>query len=332
MRKTLKIIFPFLFGAAILGWMYRGFPLDKIENTLCDGMNWGWIAASLFFGVVPQVVRGLRWHQALEPLDEHPLRRHCVEAVFLSFAASLLVPRIGEITRCGTLKKTDGTSFTKALGTVVTERVVDTLLVLLIVGSVFLWQLPIFLRFFSTTGTNWESSVGRFTTTGYVVTLVCLVCAMALVAFMVWKLNAFNKLRGGFLKLWEGINSLRNIRQPGLYVFYTLVIWLCYFLHFYLAFFAFNFTSELGLGIGLVAFCMITMAVLVPTPNGAGPWHFAVKTILVLYGVGASEAILFALIVHTLQTLLLVVLGVYAMFVLPNTKKSFFRNSTNNLI
>ena len=49
-----------------------------------------------------------------------------------------------------------------------------------------------------------------------------------------------------------------------------------------------------------------------PTPNGAGPWHFAVKTMLVLYGVAESQAILFALVVHTIQTALVVVLGLFA--------------------
>jgi hypothetical protein len=62
---------------------------------------------------------------------------------------------------------------------------------------------------------------------------------------------------------------------------------------------------------GLVCFVVGTIAVVVPTPNGAGPWHFAVKTILVLYGIGETHAVMFALIVHTIQTLLLILMGCY---------------------
>ena len=62
----------------------------------------------------------------------------------------------------------------------------------------------------------------------------------------------------------------------------------------------------------LVAFVVGCFAVLVPTPNGAGPWHFAVKTVLLLYGVQAQDGVMFVLTVHTLQTLLVLVLGLYA--------------------
>jgi hypothetical protein len=96
-------------------------------------------------------------------------------------------------------------------------------------------------------------------------------------------------------------------------------IWVSYYLHFYLAFFCFDFTAGVGALAAWVAFVVGCFAVLVPTPNGAGPWHFAVKTVLVLYGVGETDAALFVLIVHTLQTLLIVVLGLEAMAALAFT-------------
>lgn len=71
----------------------------------------------------------------------------------------------------------------------------------------------------------------------------------------------------------------------------------------------------------LVAFVVGTFAVLVPTPNGAGPWHFAVKSVLVLYAVPQTDAALFVLIVHTLQTILVVLLGLYALLALAFTPR-----------
>ena len=62
----------------------------------------------------------------------------------------------------------------------------------------------------------------------------------------------------------------------------------------------------------MVTFAVGSIAVIVPTPNGAGPWHFAVKTMLILYGVQDEQALYFVLIVHTVQTLLVIALGVYA--------------------
>ena len=111
------------------------------------------------------------------------------------------------------------------------------------------------------------------------------------------------------------------MRNIPLFVFFTLGIWLSYFLHYYLTFFCFDFTADLGLGCALVTFIVGSIAVIVPTPNGAGPWHFAVKTMLILYGVAADEqALYFVLIVHTIQTMLVVLLGVYAWLALNFTK------------
>ena len=73
--------------------------------------------------------------------------------------------------------------------------------------------------------------------------------------------------------------------------------------------------------VSLVAFVVGTFAVLVPTPNGAGPWHFAVKTVLVLFGVAQTEAVVFVLIVHTIQTALVALLGVYSCLALSLTQR-----------
>ena len=108
------------------------------------------------------------------------------------------------------------------------------------------------------------------------------------------------------------MTSLKDVHNVSLFVFFTLAIWGSYFLHYYLTFFCFDFTADLGLGCALVTFIVGSIAVIVPTPNGAGPWHFAVKTMLILYGVQDEQALCFVLIVHTVQTMLVVVLGIYA--------------------
>ena len=102
---------------------------------------------------------------------------------------------------------------------------------------------------------------------------------------------------------------------------FSVGIWVCYFLHFYLTFFCFDFTAHLGIGCALVCFIVGNFAVIVPTPNGAGPWHFAVKTMLILYGVQDEQALFFVLIVHTVQTMLVMLLGVWAWLRLSFTPK-----------
>ncbi len=309
--KAIKISLPFVLGVGILWWMYRGTDWVGFVACIVNDMHWGWMLLSLLFGILPQMIRAWRWRMTLEPLGEKPSGRVCADSIFLSYAASLVIPRIGEVTRCGTLKTYEGTSFTKALGTVVTERVVDSIVMLLLTGATFLWQLPAFVSFLTETGTDFGSIFGRFTGAGYLVTLLCGLLIVASIAALVWKLKMFHKGREAVGNLWQGIRSLRSVKNLPLYLIFSVGIWLAYFLHFYLAFFCFDFTAGIPLASAFLIFCIGSFAVLVPTPNGAGPWHFAVKTMLVLCGVAESSAILFALVVHTLQTSLVVLLGAY---------------------
>ena len=318
--NIIKVLSPLLLGGLILYWMYRDFDFHSIEDVLFHKMDWTWMLLSFPFGILAQMFRGWRWKQTLAPLGEKPRTSTSIHAVFLSYAASLIIPRIGEFTRCGVLKKYDKTSFSKALGTVVTERAIDTLLMLTVTGVTLVFQMGIFDTFFVRTGTSMDSILGRFSTTGYLVTAVCGISVLLLMHVMLRRLSIYNKVKATLGGIKEGIISLKDVNNIPLFCFYTLGIWVSYFLHYYLTFFCFDFTSNLGLGCALVTFVVGSIAVIVPTPNGAGPWHFAVKTMLILYGVSDTNALYFVLIVHTIQTMLVIALGIYAWCALSFTK------------
>ena len=322
-RKVIELLCSLILAGVILYWLYKDFPFSQVSETLKNDIRWDWMAFSLLFGIIPQILRGVRWRMALEPLGEKPSYRSCISAIYMSFAASLIIPRIGEISRCATLKKVEGVSFPKSLGTVVTERIIDSVIVLLILFITFICEIPAFYRFFKTIGFTPDQFFEKFSVAGIAISVICLALIVWGLFYILLKLKAFNKFQDVFVKFSQGFSSVKKVNNPYLYLFYSLCIWLCYFLHFFLTFYAFDFTTHLGIHAGLLAFCMITIAVLVPTPNGAGPWHFAVKVVLAQFGISIDNAILFALIVHALQTLLVILLGVYGYLTLtlPETKK-----------
>ena len=315
-----KIVMPLVLGGAILYWMYRGEDWAQIEQVMMHEMNWTWMLLSFPFGILAQMCRGWRWRQTLEPLGEKPRTAVAIYSIFLSYAVSLVIPRVGEFTRCGVLKRWDGISFPKALGTVVTERAIDTLLVGALTGLTLLFQLSVFGTFFERTGTSMDTILQKFSPAGYLVTAICALAALLLLHLLLRRLSFYNKVKMTLHGIWEGVMSLKNVKNVPLFLFYSVAIWVCYFLHYYLTFFCFDFTAELGLGCALVTFVVGSIAVIVPTPNGAGPWHFAVKTMLILYGVADVRALWFVLIVHTVQTMLVVLLGVWAWVRLMFTK------------
>lgn len=320
-NDILKVLFSLLLGGVILYWMYRDFDFKNVSRVLLHEMDWTWMLLSFPFGILAQMFRGWRWQMSLNPIGEYPRASTSINSIFLSYAVSLVVPRIGEFARCGVLKRYDGVSFTKALGTVVTERIIDSLLVLAITLLTLFFQLRVFDRFFSRTGTNIEIMLDRFSTTGYVVTAVCAVAVLILLWYLLRRFSIYNKVKCTISGLMQGVFSLRGVKNMPLYVLFTLGIWVSYFLHYYLTFFCFEATSGLGMACALVTFIVGSIAVIVPTPNGAGPWHFAVKTMLILYGVGETDALYFVLIVHSVQTLLVILLGIYAWMALAFTKK-----------
>ena len=319
--KWLKIGLPLAFAVGILWWMYRGIRWEELQDALSHQMSWTWMLLSMPFGVLAQVLRAMRWRQLLAPTGERPRLSTCVHAVFLSYASSLVVPRVGEVLRCGVLRRYDGTNFSRSVGTVVTERIVDTVLILALSFLTFLTQIPVFLTFFRRTGVSLGSVLDSFTPTGYLVTAACGVLAVLGIVLLGRRFRFFSHSKAVLTDLSEGLLSVRDVRQPLLFTVYSIGIWLCYYLHFYLTFFCFGFTAELGPLAALVAFVVGTFAVLVPTPNGAGSWHFAVKTVLVLYGVEQTAGALFVLIVHTLQTLLVALLGLWSVAALALRKK-----------
>ena len=353
-----KIVLPFVLGGAILWWMYRGEDFSVISHVLTEEMNWTWMLLSFPFGILAQLFRAWRWKQTLEPIvrendssrnvecgmwnedtpaadNSHqgnllphstfhiPQIRNsiCTCAIFISYAASLVIPRIGEFSRCAILKRYDGISFSKALGTVVTERAVDTLIVMIYSGIILLLEMSTFGTFFRKTGTSMDRILSGFSFTGWVVTAICAVAVAILLHLLFKNFSIYNKVKMTLGGIWEGVLSLKGVRNLPLYLFFSVGIWVMYFLHYYLTFFCFDFTEHLGIGCALVSFVVANFAVIVPTPNGAGPWHFAIKTMLILYGVADEHALWFVLIVHTVQTMLVIFLGIYAWAALLFTRR-----------
>jgi len=335
LTNVAKIIAPILLGGAILYWMYRGEDFMQLRHVLTEEMDWTWMLLSFPFGILAQMFRGWRWKQTLDPIEDlspstakapsnQKIRARsatCIYAVFISYAASLIIPRIGEFSRCAVLKRYDGVSFSKALGTVVTERAVDTLIVMLYSGIILLVEMSVFGTFFKKTGTSLDHILEGFSLTGWLVMAVCGLAVLVLLHLLLKNFSIYNKVKMTLSGIWEGVLSLRGVKNLPLYLFFSIGIWVMYFLHYYLTFFCFDFTADLGIGCALVSFVVANFAVIVPTPNGAGPWHFAIKTMLILYGVADEQALWFVLIVHTVQTMLVIALGIYAWAALSFTKR-----------
>ena len=299
-----------MLGALILYMVYDDFDFSQLWKELLH-MNLFWFVISNIFGVMSHVIRGWRWKLTLAPLGYNPSSSTCVNSVYVAYAANLVLPRVGEVSRCVILEKNEHVPFVHALGTMVMERMLDTLMVLLITVVAVALQWPVFSRFINETGLALPGGEVLSSPRGLVIVLLSLLAVTVLFVFFLRKLSIWKRIRSFISRFVEGLLSLRKMKNGWLFVIETVGIWFCYFMQFYLCFFCFGFSSSLSFAAALLLFVGGSIAVVVPTPNGAGPWHYVIISIMVLYGVSTTDAQVFALIVHSTQTLLVALLGIY---------------------
>ncbi|MBR3021238.1 MAG: flippase-like domain-containing protein [Bacteroidaceae bacterium] len=318
LKKTARWLVPLIIAAAILIYMYHDFDFRTVWQILTEETNVWWLFVSLIPILVSHILRGVRWLLTLEPIGYRPRTINSILSIYVAYASNIVIPRVGEISRCGVLAKYDGIPFSKSLGTLVAERIVDFIIAFSFCSIMLIFQFDKLYAFFDKTGTGEGGVVQIFKNPWFYV-------ALALIAGVIvlsWRLihRSKNKTAGSVARTLdnfvEGFVSLKNVKRLWLFVLYTVLIWLCYYLEFYLCFYCFPFTETLGPAAGAVIFAAISVAIIIPTPNGAGPWHFVVITLLGMYGVLEAQAGSFALIVHTFQTVFVLLFGLTAWILL----------------
>ncbi len=311
-KKGIKYIFPLLIGFGILIYLYRGVQLEDLQQVLQSNVKWGWILLSLVFATLSHVLRALRWRFQLDELHVKTSTATLVNAVFGGYAVNLILPRLGEIWRCNYLSKEVDKPFSSLLGTLVSERLFDVLFLGLFVVATFFLQPQFFLSFFES-----YTLADKFEPLLWALMIVVLIGVIAAgLGFYFWdKIKHYALVR--YLhqvsqKLLQGINTLLTMPSKGAYLVSTLGIWVLYFLNFFVCLQAFDFTQGITLMQGLTVFVMGSIAVIAPVQGGIGPWHFMIITTLVQFGVNHAQAAIFALVVHAIQQLFVLLLGVYA--------------------
>lgn len=320
----LKTFLPLFLGLLILYMIYDDFDFSRLWVDFKD-MNLFWFVLSTFFGVMSHVIRGWRWKLTLAPLGYRPSSSVSIYSIFVAYGANLVVPRVGEVSRCVVMEQFEKVPFAPSLGTVVTERMLDTLMVAIITAIAVALQWPVFAQFMHDTGVASSGESVFASMGGWAIVLLCVGAFVVLLALLFRKMSFWKKFRAFISKFAEGLLSLTKMKNGWLFVIETVGIWFCYFMQFYLCFFCFTFTSDLTVAAGLLLFVAGSIAVVVPTPNGAGPWHFAIISIMVLYGVSPEDSEAFALIVHSTQTLLVAILGIYALVILQLKRKQLVK-------
>ncbi len=283
----------------------------KLWEDVSNANLW-WVGLMVVLMFIAHGSRAARWQMLLEPLGYKPSFINVNNAVWLGYFANNLVPRLGEVTRCSQLYKSDDIPVDKSLGTVVTDRIFDvvTLFILLIVHFIIdfdrLWA------FVNQQLSQNQSGGSKHSILLYVV--LGIVVLTGIISFIFRKSIlevaliqiVIEKLKG----LLDGLLSIRHLKNPKLFLFYSVMIWLMYWAMGYVLFFAIPKFADLPPIAGLTFLVSGALAMILPSPGGAGTVTAIVSPVFVtMYGLSKDDAGTLATFVQSSQMLVTLVVG-----------------------
>ena len=324
MRKALKWL-AFLALAAVL--LYFSFKEVKWSDFIAglQSCNWWWIVASMCIGIAGFLARALRWRLLMLPINKDITVREAFDGVNIGYITNFIFPRAGEVARCGVLGNTKKISFQSALGTVVLERSFDMICLMFWIAVLLVFKWNEFGSFMQKE--IWIPLQEKFSSAVWILAIVwvAFVAAFAAIWFLIKKLlqMAFVQKLVGILKgLWEGLVAAFKMKDKWLFLLYTLLVWLTYWLTSLTTIYAFPQVADLNGSDALFLMIVGGLGWVVPVQGGLGAYHFIVSLALAsVYGIAQTTGVVFATISHEAQALVMILCGVVSFISITQKKR-----------
>lgn len=347
MNKTpflnlIKIILSLTFMCFILYYIYGKNP-ESIKRDLLL-VDYKFVILSFVFGAWAYINRGLRWIILIDALGYRASKINSIAAVSIGYFTNLFIPRAGEISRCASLKKSDNIPVDKLFGTIIIERVIDFVALIMFVVLIILLKSSDIIQSYH------QYSNIEFPDPNYQPIILALIGMVAIIIYLfkskIKKLSFFKKIAGFIDGLKTGLKSIKNIKNKTSFWLHTFNIWLMYFLMTYICFYAIPETVHLGMSDGLFLLVLGGIGMVIPAPGGFGSYHLLVMIGLIALNIAVpndflpltfekiisgyneyNAVMLFPFIVHTAQTFVAVIMGCFGLWVLTLSKKKSYAAS-----
>jgi uncharacterized protein (TIRG00374 family) len=313
-------------GAGLIYLILRGITPEEKEGIkkAAAQANYFWIGVSVVISFLSHLIRALRWKMLIEPTGHKVGTRNTFSALLIGYLANYALPRLGEVTRCGVLSKYEKTPFTSLLGTVIVERAIDllSLIVLFFLMMLFCFnQVYTFVK--KPLQTFYNNKINSLVHLNLLVVLIVLVIVGAGIFIFLKKKKAIWDFAGKYMKnFWDGIKSIGMLKNPLLFWIYSILIWLAYLLSAYFCFFSFTESSHLPLTAGLVILVFGSLGV-IATPGGTGAYQILVIKVLTrIFLISFPVSFTIAWMIWGSQALLIVFLGLLSLLLLPILNKN----------
>lgn len=324
LKKTLTIVISLVFAVVFMWLALRGLDFEKIEKSLMKANYW-WIFLASIFGILAYWFRAVRWNLLLEPLGHKISNSNSLWTISFGYLMNLTIPRSGELARSTALYGVEKVPVDKAFGTIILERVVDLVCMLLFLGLTLIFKYEAIFSFYTQANIKLNP-----------VLLVGVLGAIVLGSVLFFKLKEkFRKIKifGKIIDFLEGIfaglSSILKLRSKGKFILQSLAIWVCYYFAAYLVCFALPETSNFTFADGFFIIVVGTLGMMVPASGGIGAFHFALKlgvsALFLSMGKSAEEGaeigLSYAFLSHTMQLVIMLVMGIISIPMLAKAKR-----------
>jgi hypothetical protein len=332
LKSVLKYLISLGVSVGLLWYLFKGreFNLEQLREV-----EYGWIIASILLSWMSHWIRAYRWNLMLNPLGYQLTSFRTFLAVMVGYLANLVFPRMGEVTRCAILKKTDDVTIATSIGSVVTERLIDFACLVLLV----LFALAVDYDVINNALASIMSDKTKGASPNLILYGVIASILLAGIFIFIWiktkeKLLSYalvRRIRDFILELNEGFTSLKGLENKSAFWISTILLWVLYYTMSYIVVFAIPATSHLGMGVGLSLLVMGGLGMSAPVQGGFGTYHFLVTAVLIVYGVPEDDGLFFATLLHTSQTVGVILIGSISFFitmVLTRNRKEEVKSKT----
>lgn len=328
--QALKFAAFLILGLALMWLAFRSVDFNKLASELKKA-DLSWLLLSVFFGLVAFLSRARRWVLLINPLGYHPSFMNSFYALMTGYLANLALPRVGEITRCVALGKKEKIPVDQLIGTVVIERTIDFICLLLImIGLIFISgdQIGLFMKesifipieqsFVSLFGSTWILWASLF------------VIGTVSLGFMIGYRHSLRKIRF-FAKMFDlakgiinGLKTITNLKRKWEFIFHSVFIWINYALMTWVVVFSLDVTSHITFGESIFLLVIGGLAMSAPVQSGLGAFHYIIsRGLLIVEGIPLEDGLVYALLTHESQLIFVVIIGAISFFMI------FRRHSKN---
>jgi uncharacterized protein (TIRG00374 family) len=325
LKSILTIVISLAFAGFFLWIALKDFDFGSFRKSIAKANYW-WVLFAGCFGISAYWFRAIRWNLMLEPMGHNISNSNSLWSISFGYLMNLTIPRSGEVARATALYGVEKVPVDQSFGTIILERVVDLVCMIVFLGLTLLFKGEVIYSFYKNSGINFNPNK--------ILLILGILIVGAVLFFMFKKRLANVAFLGKIIKfidgIFQGLTSIFKLKQKGKFILYTMGIWISYYFAAYLVCFALPETSNFTFADGFLIIVVGTLGMIVPASGGIGAFNLAMKfgfmALFISMGksseLGGEIGLTYSFISLPLQIIIMLIMGLISIPMLAKARNT----------